>query len=211
MARLIARMFIFLLLFSSQIGAVSVNTSTPSKKYPYSLLTPDYGILSENDLAAYAYGIKQHPFNERNGIDGHNYWQCFPRDRISVTLEDQGFSTEDVGWKDTLSELIIEARTDSGVIHRYELRALGMFHLYEKELHQWHKLMKGEKYVCLSGNFVAVTPRTINGRTISEYGWIFDKIKTKKGCSSYWWNSCALSEISETKSHSVFPLHGLVR
>lgn len=55
-----------------------------------------------------------------------------------------------------------------------------------KQVDQWHTLMKKEKYVCLAGSFGEVTPKTVNGKTLLVYGWIYDKLKTKKGCSAYW-------------------------
>lgn len=131
MMRLIFGILVLWFLFFSKAEAI---TADAKKKYPYPLLTEDYGILSENDLAAYTWGMKPRPFTEKEDSGGYNYWQCFPRDAISITLEDQGFSTEDVGWKDTLSELKIEVRTKTGVIHHYEMRAIRPFQTYEKIL-----------------------------------------------------------------------------
>jgi hypothetical protein len=183
MARLILGVLFLWIFILLEAGAVPAEAK---KKYPYPLLTDDYSILTGNDLAAYTWGMKPRPFTEKEDSGGYNYWQCFPRDAVSITLKDKGYSTEDIGWKDTLSDLKIEVWTESGVVHHYEMRAPRPFRTYDKEFHTWHKLMKGEKYVCLAGSFVEVTPKTVNGKTIKVYGWIYDKIKTKKGCSAYW-------------------------
>ncbi len=69
--------------------------STIKKKYPYTLLTEDYGILNENDLAVYARGKPLRPFNLENS-GAYNYWQCFPREKVTVFLEDMGYSSDEL-------------------------------------------------------------------------------------------------------------------
>src|SRR5579863_3599496 len=105
MMRLIFWILFLWIGFALKVGAV---TAEVKKKYPYPLLTEDYSILTENDLAAYTWGMKPRPFSEKEDSGGYNYWQCFSRDAVSITLKDTGNSSEDIGWKDTLSELIIE-------------------------------------------------------------------------------------------------------
>lgn len=185
MMRLIVRILALWLIFS-QAEAVTV---AAKNKYPYPLLTKDYNILSENDLAAYTWGMKQRPFTEKEDSGGYNYWQCFPREMISINLEDMGYSSENFGWKDTLADLKIEVWIKPGVVHRYFMRAVRLVNDYENRFHKWHKLMKGEKYVCLAGSFGRREQKTENGKELSVYSWTFDKIKTNKGCNAYW-NDC---------------------
>lgn len=185
MKRFIFVVLFFLIDISLSASAITVDAR---KKYPYPLLTDDYGILNGSDLAAYTWGMKPRPFSDKEMSGGYNYWQCFPRDDVSITLEDTGYSSKYVG-RDTLSELKIEVWIKPGVIHRYEMRATLPFHTYEKEFHTWHKLMRGEKYVCLAGSFDDKKQKIENGKTILVYSWTFDKIKTKKGCDGYW-NNC---------------------
>jgi len=164
-------------------GAVTVEAKN---KYPYPLLTDDYSILTENDLAAYTWGMRPRLFTEKEDSGGYNYWQCFPREIISINLEDMGYSSENFGWKDTLADLRIEVWVKPGVVYRYFMRAVRPVHNYEKRFHEWHKLMKGEKYVCLAGSFGRREQKLENGKELSVYSWTFDKIKTKKGCNGYW-------------------------
>ncbi len=56
---------------------------------------------------------------------------------------------------------------------------------FEKRFNKWRKIMKGEKYVCLAGDFVNFEHKKENGIERDVYNWIFEKIKTKKGCDSY--------------------------
>ncbi len=89
--------FILCLSLSSNVVAVSF---AAKKKYPYSLITNDYGILNEGDLGHYIKVVRTKPFSEREM--GGLYWQCFPRESVYMTLEDMGYSSEDWGWTDTL-------------------------------------------------------------------------------------------------------------
>lgn len=50
--------------------------------------------------------------------------------------------------------------------------------------------MKNEKYVCLEGGFLNHRDRVINGKKQEIYSWEFEKIKTKKGCDSYFEGEC---------------------
>jgi hypothetical protein len=88
------------ILFINIVYAVS---NIDKQKYPYSLLTDDYGILSKNDLGAFAWGLKPQKFTAEKGTTGpYNYWQCFPREFVMVTLSDTGQSSEELGWKKML-------------------------------------------------------------------------------------------------------------
>jgi hypothetical protein len=68
-----------------EVNAVSIEIK---QKYPYPLLTEDYGLLNENDLAAYTWGLKPRPFTKQESSGAYTYWQCFPRESIEVTLTD---------------------------------------------------------------------------------------------------------------------------
>ena len=162
------------------------------QKYPYSLLTDDYGILSENDLGAFAWGLKPKKFTSAEGTTGpYNYWQCFPREQVMVTLSDTGHSSDELGWKENVAYLEIDVlsnkdiRDNEEIKHTYEMRANWTITGYQKRFNKWLKLMEGEKYVCLAGHFVDLEKEVHNGKTWITYGRIFEKIKTKKGCDSY--------------------------
>ncbi len=82
-----------------------------------------------------------------------------------------------------------DIRDNEHIKHNYEMRASWTITGYQKRFNKWLKLMEGEKYVCLAGHFVDLEKKVRNGKTWITYGWIFEKLKTKKGCDSYF-DSC---------------------
>src|SRR6185295_2319407 len=63
---------------------LAINPET-LKKYPYQLLTNDYGILNAANLKRYTKEINVEPFTGKfNGLD---YWQCFSTKNITVWYE----------------------------------------------------------------------------------------------------------------------------
>ena len=160
------------------------------KKYPYTLLTNDYGILNDLDLDTRKSGVNPAPFlpKEGEGI-GYIYWQCFPRDRVSLSLEDIGYSSEDIGGDENYGSLSISVSSESG-LHKYCMRRMWPVSGYEERFNLWIRLMKDQKYVCFSGGFFGKEDSMINGKKQKTYSWVFDKIKTKKGCDSYFERDC---------------------
>jgi len=167
------------------------------------LLTKDYGILKKNDMAANV----NIPGNKKNEpppiapkVDPSGlYWQCFPREDITLTLEDIGESSEDLGWKENYGNLtisvLVETSSDNHhtdiVQHEYGMRRMSIVSGEEFTFHQFQKLMEHQKYVCLAGGFVNRIEKTEKNGTRQIYYWIFEKIKTKKGCHSYFEGGCS--------------------
>ncbi|MHB1947984.1 MAG: hypothetical protein ACYCQI_07715 [Gammaproteobacteria bacterium] len=180
--KLISIAFFFLcLLLCIEANAVSQNAQ---KKYPYVLLSNDYGILNENDLGDFSWGLQRQPFNPKM-VFGGNYWQCFPRESIKITLKDTGSSSDDFGWRDNIANLKMEVFVNQYIVHVYEMRKNLSIIDFEKRFNKWRDIMNGEKYVCLAGDFINYEHKNENGIDRDVYGWIFEKIKTKKGCDSY--------------------------
>lgn len=184
-----------ILLFSLSLKVWCLSLAS-KQKYPYGLLTDDYGILTENDLAIYTLNSNSEPFSDKQNSGAYNYWQCFPRDHVSISFEDMGYSSENIGWKDTLAEMKITVWIKPGVFHEYEMRRTWAVTDSLKDFTHWHHLMKGEKYVCLAGHFVSREHHIEKGVKTEVYGWIFDKIKTKKGCASYFEGDCGYKKLS---------------
>jgi hypothetical protein len=59
---------------------------------------------------------------------------------------------------------------------------------YLQRFKRWHKLMAHQKYVSIAGSFGS--KKTIIEQNIPReiYSWTFEKIKTKKGKDSYFWD-----------------------
>lgn len=162
------------------------------RKYPNVLIGQDYGILNEKDLCLYSQKmVGTVPFDAGENEFGYFYWQCFPRDHVSMTLEDTGDSPEDMVGSDTLAELSITVTASPGIFHEYTMRTLAPADLYEAVFRNWRNLMKNEKYICLGGQFGRHFYRLKDGRLKQEvYTWTFDELKTKKGCDSYFYEKC---------------------
>lgn len=159
------------------------------QKYPNVLLTKDYGILTENDLAAFTWDVKLKPFDpEKN--NNYNYWQCFPRSRVSLTLEDYGYSSEDIGGIENYGNLYIKVSSNNGILHEYSMRRPWAVDGVQKIFNQWQELMKNEEYVCLAGAAGHYEKKTNENKVYITYFWTFERIKTKKGCDAYFENQC---------------------
>lgn len=50
--------------------------------------------------------------------------------------------------------------------------------------------MKNQPYVCIGGAFAGTRKKKVDGKEITEHGWIFENFKTKKGCDSYFSGWC---------------------
>ena len=182
---------VFAILFGVSSGAFGIDISI-KQKYPNVLLTDDYGILNKNDLASHTWGKKSLPFSVKDGRGG-SYWQCFPRDHVSITLEDMGYSASEIGGNENYADLTITVWLDRGISHEYYMRRAWGIDGYQAGFNQWQELMKNEKYVCLAGIFDNQEEIVRGNKKWKKYSWTFEKIKTKKGCSSYFAGQCDLT------------------
>jgi hypothetical protein len=156
------------------------------KKYPFLLLTDDHGILNENDLSPYTKKLNYKKFSGKSS--GLEYWQCFPRNQVCVTLRDMGYSAEEFAPTDTMADLKITAYSKPNIFHTYYMRRAYPIRAYQEHFTRWQRLMKSEKYICIAGSFDEHKEEMIDGLKREENSWTFDKIKTRKGCDSYFVN-----------------------
>ena len=138
----------FVMVFLIFVNVAYAISSYTKQKYYYSLLTDGYSILSENDLAAFTWGLEPKQFTPTDGTSGpYNYWQCFPRENVMVTLSDTGESSDELGWKNNVAYLEIHVFTDkymenkNNTQHIYEMRANLSITDYQKRFNKWLKLM----------------------------------------------------------------------
>src|SRR3990167_3221151 len=92
---LIMKKYLFLaitlfLLTPIQLFAINSNSL---KKYPYQLITTDYGILNETNLKRYVDGIIPKPFNW--DITGFDYWQCFTTKNVTVWYDKGTYDSDE--------------------------------------------------------------------------------------------------------------------
>ncbi|MBA2654428.1 MAG: hypothetical protein H0U71_05125 [Gammaproteobacteria bacterium] len=173
------KIILILILFSFVWKTYAI-TNSLRQEYPNSLLTDDYGILIRKDLKS----EKPAPFLLKNP-PGYVYWQCFPRDRLVISLEDFGSTAEDIGIDENYSSLKITASNKHDISHEYVMRRRWPLSVYERRFNSWIKLMKGENYVCIAGEFFNYKAKMEGGKRLGVCSWIFEKIKTKKGQDSY--------------------------
>lgn len=153
------------------------------KKYPFLVLNEDHGILDEKDLADFSKDMNYKKFSQKSS--GLIYWQCFPRENISVTLKDMGYSAEEFDPTDTIADLKITARIKPHVFNTYSMRRAYPVSVYQEHFTRWQKLMKSQKYVCIAGSHDEYKKEILNGIQREDSSWTFDRIKTKKGRDSY--------------------------
>jgi hypothetical protein len=168
--------------------AINISCSTTSslkQKYPYGLLTDDYGILSEDDLGIYAWWAKPKLYDENDTAHGYMYWQCFPTSNVKLGCRKIEGDDPKIPYSD--AEIKIETETE---IHEYEFRRALELEACHAYLKNWNRLIFGEKVVCFGGKPVDVEQKRTHGKLKKVTGWIYDKLKTKKGCYSYFGKHC---------------------
>ena len=173
---------IFILIIPTSLFAI---TSETLKKYPYQLLTNDYGILNEANLKRYTYEINVEPFTGKfNGLD---YWQCYPTKNLSVWYEKQN---DDPYEKTERGDAHITIRDTSTTMHDYVPRRSFSSDYAKEKVSTWKHLLKNQQYACIGGIYVSTHKKMKDGKEITEHGWIFENLKTKKGCDSYFSGWC---------------------
>ncbi len=173
---------IIFLLNPIQSFAISQNSL---KKYPYQLLTNDYGILNEANLKKYTDGIVPQSFDR--DITGFDYWQCFPTKNVTVWYDKGVYDPYD---KVVRSDPHISVKMMPMTTLEYEPRRNFSVDYAKEKVSTWKRLIKNEKYVCIGGAFAGAHKKIKNGTEITEQGWIFENLKTKKGCDSYFSGWC---------------------
>ena len=156
------------------------------EKYPHQLLTNDYGILNETNLKRYADNIISKPFNW--DITGFDYWQCFSTKNVAVWYDKGVYDPYD---KVVRSNPHITIKIASTLVHDYEPRRNFSIDYAKEKVSAWKRLIKNQKYVCIGGAFAGTHKKIVDGREITEHGWIFENLKTKKGCDSYFSGWCS--------------------
>lgn len=166
------------------LTANSLNSEL-KEKYPYTLLTDDYGILNEKDLSHHPGFFPPTKFPE--GKLFSLYWQCFPRTKVSISLRDIGYSSYNIDDND--SELTIEAYTSLGT-HLYGMRRNIAVRGNIKAFNEYQQIMRGQKYICFQGTYYFYKDSITNGKKHRTFFWTFEKMKTNKGCESYFQGQC---------------------
>ena len=158
--------------FALALSACSSSGDILRLKYPYSRLTNDYGILTDQDFKVSERNAQPVPFSDDSLA--YPYWKCFPTSVIKFSCLD--LDTDDHGAQ--MSIILIQAENDDyGGRHGIPLETC------EKEyLSKWRSLVKSEAFVCLAGFY--------SNSSHEKHHWTYDRLKTKKGCVSYFPGDC---------------------
>lgn len=143
------------------------------------LITPDYGILSKDDIDIYAW--------EQNESDpglhvASNYWFCLPNKNVKLGCDNFGPDPSD---KISYSEVnfdVIDGNTTYIIGQRRALE-IDVCRIMVK---RWRELLNGEKHFCIGAGYLST--EASNGKRAMS--WTYDKLKTKKGCTSYFKGYC---------------------
>lgn len=155
------------------------------KKYSNPLISNDYGILNEANLKRYTDDIISEPFNWK--ITGFDYWQCFQTKKVFVWYERGDYDSDE---KITRGHPHITIEIHPTEIHDYVIRRGFSIEYAKEQVAIWKRLIKNQQYVCVGGAFAGTHEIVKNGKKIIEHGWIFENLKTKKGCDSYFSGWC---------------------
>ncbi len=147
---------IFLLIMPLKLFAIDIEIL---KKYPYLLLTDDYGILNDSNLKRYAYEVNAEPFiGKFNGLD---YWQCYPSKNVTVWYEKQNDDPYD---KKARGDAHITVSITPAIIHDYIPRRSFSSDYAKEKVSTWKQLIKDQPYVCIGGIYVSTHTNIIDGK-----------------------------------------------
>jgi hypothetical protein len=169
--------FLFILISSlNAFGSSRDHLSFLSGKFPYGLLSDDYGILSLSDLAINSCHVEPKLFDPTSSeAYPYEYWKCFENKNISFACDSNGIADK---YEGVMGLIIITVKNDNLIDTYLEHRLWPI-----KQCKSFNKdaktLLKGVKHVCFSGEFIS---QEVNSKGKKEMTWNFERIKIRKGC-----------------------------
>jgi hypothetical protein len=188
---------LFFLIFINLAFASSVTNNPPySQKYPYNVLTPSHGILSEKDLEYDLESRNLRPYNAKELQPGSLFWQCFEVKNVKHKYHSWR-DTTDGGLVDNFCSLETWAQRN-GETHVYVNRRAFPLVRCREYVKVWKKLTKSEKYACFDGGNLGESETNIQGVLRKTQDWVWERFKTQKGCYAYFPGDCAVVDSQET-------------
>ena len=142
-------------------------------KFPYGLLTDDYGILTKSDLAINDCIATPIPFTDQS--ISYPYWKCFETKDITLKCEIDDIPDEYEG----ILGLLVVTIIDSQRVNEYIGRRKEPVKECKDRVIDLKKVLKNTQHACISGSFIR---NEIHPPKKVEMAWVFEKMKTKKGC-----------------------------
>ena len=160
------------------------------KKYPHSMLTPDYGIITDGDLAQ----ENKHYNMRAYGAGDYSvaYWICVPTKSVKNIYETWRDSDPWSGSNKpivTLCSLSTIINNKQVGIHKYYGRRAQYVSYCRDFVKKWKQLTRNEPIVCLSGEAGGTETELENGSSTTFKWWTWNKFRTRKGCYAYF-NNC---------------------
>lgn len=147
-------------------------------KYPYGLLSDDYGVLTVNDLALNACHIIPEPFT-LDALNPYEYWLCFESQTVLAVCEDQNFSNED----GRVGRVVVEAKNHQ-IAYRFIESRPWPIQDCKSFVTRVKGLVHGVSHACISASYIR---REKN----NERTGIFHRLKTHLGCEG---DECVFTE-----------------
>ena len=185
-------MRILSLVFFITFSLSSYAYSSLRQKYPYGLLTEDYGILDENDLLADAKDNIPYAYDINKFQPGYMRWQCFLTKDTKFTY-DKWKGNDPWGSASVIVDMCAFGfHAQSGDIsHSYTGRRAYRIEFCKGLEKNWKRLTKSEPYVCLNGSPDSKLEKAKKGESfLYEKDWTWNQFKTKKGCYYYFQGGC---------------------
>ena len=155
-------------------------------KYPYGILTEDYGILSEEDFRINTCIAKPEPFSETK-MSNYPIWQSFEVRDLKIYCEG---NTYDPDEGSRMTSLVISMVRNKAGLQEYFIPKPMKIQECKEFIREWDNYTLNEKYICLCGSLPQVDKER-GGKKVTS--WVFNRFKTKKGCDSYAEGQCDLN------------------
>jgi len=192
------KIFLSLFLFLGLVDFASgVTIEKFSAKHPYNLLTPGYGIITEDDLAYDNFRREIGPYNPEKSLS-ELYWQCFPAENVKAGFNawvgPDGMGPQDGLYTMCSIELSVHANNE---IQTFADRRAHQIDFCLEFTKQFKRLTKNQKFICLDGEGGAYdgTDKNVGRQKL----WTWEKFKTKKGCYSFFAGECSTSGCDQGK------------
>ena len=168
------RYFIYFFIMTGW-GIDGAEAQNLKNEYPIGLLSEDYGILKEKDLVFNSCEYQPQTFPPKPYTTPFHYWQCFSSKTMSLHCEKTGLISNVEGQG---ALVVLDFFQPHEEFHFIENRPWPLWECrtFIKDL---KNISQGESHVCVSASFLNYQSEDAK---IRKSNWLFEKMKTKKGC-----------------------------
>jgi hypothetical protein len=143
------------------------------------------------------------PFSEDN-ISSF-YFRCFRAKEVSAKCEKGEYDASERILRSDGSITVHEGKET----HIYYFRQRIDFKMCKDEISEINAVLKGQEYVCISGQFSGYgNPDLPDNEDHHFLNWVYDKVKTNKGCTSYFGGECDIKYWQEDGCDVVIKKYG---